>query len=35
VRVMMEPPIPWSSCSNTWPVFGQREAAGASWPVGS
>jgi hypothetical protein len=35
VRVTMEPPIPWSFCSNTRPVFGQLEATGVSWPVGS
>jgi hypothetical protein len=35
VRVTTEPPIPWSSCSNTRLVYGQREVMGASWLVGS
>jgi hypothetical protein len=35
VRVTMELPIPWSSCSNTRPVFGRLGATGVSCPVGS
>jgi hypothetical protein len=35
VRFTMGPPIPWSSYSNTRPVFGLLEAMGVSWPTGS
>jgi hypothetical protein len=35
VRVTTKPLIPWSSCSNTRPVFGWLEVMGVSWPVGS
>jgi hypothetical protein len=35
VRVTMGPPIPWSSYSDTRPVFGRLGAMGVSWPTGS
>jgi hypothetical protein len=33
-RVTTGPPIPWSSCSGTRPMFVQLEAMGVSWPTG-
>jgi hypothetical protein len=30
-RVTMGPPIPWSSCSDTRPMFVQLEVMGVSW----
>jgi hypothetical protein len=35
VRATMGPPIPWSSCSDTRPIFGQLEVMGVSWLTGS
>jgi hypothetical protein len=35
VRVTMGPLIPWGSCSDTRPMFGQLEVMGASWLTGS